>query len=183
MKTSVGSLRARLFQELASRLAISHLSLDSAPGHPNCDLDRPKGENRSKNMQVLVNSDHHITGDLTMTQRVESIVGDAVDRFADRVTRVEVHLNDVNGAKHGAKDKRCMMEARVGGLKPLAVSHEAPTLLEAIEACADKLERALAHTLGRLQTTSRSAAREVDIVDVEALDALEKNEPPPRGHH
>jgi len=134
-------------------------------------------------MQVLVNSDHHITGDLTMTQRVESIVGDAVDRFADRVTRVEVHLNDVNGAKHGAKDKRCMMEARVGGLKPLAVSHEASTLLEAIEACADKLERALEHTFGRLEATSGSVPREVDIVDVETLDALEKSEKQQRGRH
>jgi len=127
-------------------------------------------------MQVLVNSNHSITGDLTMTERVESIVGAAVDRFADRVTRVEVHLNDVNGPKHGAKEKRCMMEARVGGQKPLAVSHEAPTLLEAIEGCGDKLERALEHMLGRLAATADAGPREQDIVDIEQLDALEKSE-------
>ena len=46
-------------------------------------------------MQVLVNSDHTIHGAEPMTARVESIVADAVDRFADRITRVEVHLNDV----------------------------------------------------------------------------------------
>jgi tetrahydromethanopterin S-methyltransferase subunit A len=102
-------------------------------------------------MQVLVNSDHHITGSESVTQRVESIVEAAVDRFSDRITRVEVHLNDVNGAKHGERDKRCMMEARVAGIKPVAVTHEAPTLLEAIEGSADKLLRALDHTLGRLE--------------------------------
>jgi ribosome-associated translation inhibitor RaiA len=127
-------------------------------------------------MQVLVNSDHHITGDLTVTQRVESIVGASVDRFADRVTRVEVHLNDTNGPKHGAKEKRCMMEARVGGLKPLAVSHEAPTVLEAIEGAADKLERALEHAFGRLEAAGGPTPREQDIIDVEKLDELERSE-------
>jgi ribosome-associated translation inhibitor RaiA len=127
-------------------------------------------------MQVLVNSDHHITGDLIVTERVEAIVEASVDRFADRVTRVEVHLNDLNGPKHGAKEKRCMMEARVGGHKPLAVSHEAPTLLEAIGGCADKLERALEHMLGRLAATAGPVPREQDIMDVDKLNELERSE-------
>jgi acyl-CoA synthetase (AMP-forming)/AMP-acid ligase II len=93
-------------------------------------------------MHVLVNPDHHITGDEWVTARVEGIVGNAVDRFADRITRVEVHLNDVNGPKHGLREKRCMMEARVGGVKPIAVKHQAPTLLEAIDAhCRTRLAR------------------------------------------
>jgi ribosome-associated translation inhibitor RaiA len=101
-------------------------------------------------MQVLVNSDHHITGSPSVSERVESIVMASVERFADRITRVEVHLNDVNGPKHGERDKRCMMEARAAGLEPIAVTNEAPTLLEAIEGAGDKLERALEHTFGRL---------------------------------
>jgi len=123
-------------------------------------------------MQILVNSDHHITGDQTVSARVETIVSGSVDRFADRVTRVEVHLNDVNGPKHGAKEKRCMMEARVGGIKPIAVSHEAPTLLEAIEGCADKLERALEHKLGKLNATAGPVPRDVDIVSLDQLNGL-----------
>jgi len=126
-------------------------------------------------MQVLVNTDHHITGDETTTQRVEFIVEGAVDRFADRVTRVEVHLNDLNGPKHGSRDKRCMMEARVAGLKSVAVTHEASTLVEAIGGSADKLERALEHAFGRLEATSGSRPREEDILDVEKLDALERS--------
>jgi ribosome-associated translation inhibitor RaiA len=134
-------------------------------------------------MQVLVNSDHHIKGSESVTERVESIVTAAIDRFADRITRVEVHLNDVNGAKRGENDKRCMMEARPGGLSPIAVTDQAPTLLEAIEGAADKLEHALEHTLGRAQDTPGRAPRESEIADTDLLEDLErepKRDRPPR---
>src|SRR5882757_3036775 len=71
-------------------------------------------------MQVLVNSDHHITSGESVAQRVATILLASVDRFADRLTRVEVHLNDVNGPKHGERDKRVTMEARVAGRAPVA---------------------------------------------------------------
>jgi ribosome-associated translation inhibitor RaiA len=121
-------------------------------------------------MQILVNSDHTITGDEGVTRRVESILEAAIDRFADRLTRVEVHLNDENGPKHGDHDKRCMMEARIGGIKPIAVTHKAPSLVEAIEGCADKLERALEHQLGKLNATAGGTAREEDIADLSQLE-------------
>jgi ribosome-associated translation inhibitor RaiA len=126
-------------------------------------------------MQVLVNSDHHITGSESVTERVQAIVEATVDRFADRLTRVEVHLSDVNGPKHSDRDKRCVMEARIRGAKPVAVAHEAPTLIEAIEGCADKLERALDHTLGRLSETAGSSVREQDIADLSELDPKHLN--------
>lgn len=125
-------------------------------------------------MQILVNSDHHITGSESVSQRVEAIVGAALERHASRITRVEVHLNDVNGPKHGDREKRCMMEARVGGLRPIAVSHQAPTLLEAIESAAEKLSRALEHTLARLDETAGPSPRAVDIASVEDLQELEE---------
>ncbi|HXS21821.1 MAG TPA: ribosomal subunit interface protein, partial [Steroidobacteraceae bacterium] len=74
-------------------------------------------------MQVLVNSDHHIVGGEDLTGRVQGVVEGRLDRFSGRITRVEVHLNDLNGSKLGERDKRCMMEARIGGMKPIAVSH------------------------------------------------------------
>ncbi len=127
-------------------------------------------------MQVLVNSDHHIVGGEDLTERVQGVVEGRLDRFEGRITRVEVHLNDLNGSKLGERDKRCMMEARIGGLKPIAVSHEAPTLTEAIHAAADKLERAIEHALGKLQDTTGRTPPEAQIASVEALQELERTE-------
>lgn len=131
-------------------------------------------------MQVLVNSDHTINASESVTERVDSIVSGAVDRFATRITRIEVHLSDMNADKHGAADKRCTMEARVGGMAPIVVHHDAPTLVDAIDAAADKLERALEHAFGRLEDLPGPAPRDEEVASTELLDDLERNR---RGKH
>ena len=127
-------------------------------------------------MQILIHSDNHIKGGGSATERVQSIVEAAVDRFENRITRIEVHLSDTNGPKHGDREKRSVIEARVGGLRPIAVAHEAPNLLEAIEGAAEKLKRALEHTLGRLDETAGPSPPEDNVASVEELEALEKQE-------
>lgn len=127
-------------------------------------------------MQVLVSSDHHIVGGEDLTERVRGVVEGRLERFGGRITRVEVHLNDLNGSKLGERDKRCMMEARVGGMKPIAVSHEAPTLTEAIHVAADKLERALERMLGKLEDTAGRTPPENQVANIEALRELERME-------
>jgi ribosome-associated translation inhibitor RaiA len=101
-------------------------------------------------MQVLLNTDNHITGSDDLSARVEADVAAAIDRFADRVTRVEVHLNDENSKKAGPADKRCMLEARVRGVAPIAVTANADSYDLAVAAAADKLVRALDSALGKL---------------------------------
>ena len=127
-------------------------------------------------MQILVNSDHRITGTEARTERVEGVVGEAVAHFADRITRIEVHLNDVNGDKQGDNDKRCMLEARVGGLKPIAVTHQAAHMAEALHGAAEKLERALSHALERLDETAGREPREDEVASLELLQRLEQTE-------
>lgn len=101
-------------------------------------------------MQVHFNPGNHIEGRESLAERAQQIVTDTLGRFAEQITRVEVHVSDDNGAKRGADDKRCTMEARVTGHQPVAVTHHASTLREAIGGAAEKLERSLDHTLGRL---------------------------------
>ena len=48
-------------------------------------------------MQILVNSDNSVVVDTDLVARIEADVRDTLDRFGDRLTRVEVHLSDVNG--------------------------------------------------------------------------------------
>jgi ribosomal subunit interface protein len=105
-------------------------------------------------MQIQINSDHHITGSPELASRVQELVRDTLDRYSDRITRVEVHLNDLNSLKGGSKDKRCLMEARLGGLGPVAVNHEAESLNLAIDGAMEKLERAIEHKLGKVAVTA-----------------------------
>ena len=132
-------------------------------------------------MQVLVNSDHHIVAGEDLTERVQGVVEGRLDRFSGRITRVEVHLHDLNSSKLGERDKRCLMEVRVGGMKPIAVSHEAPTLTEAIHVAADKLERALDHAFGKLEDRPGRMPPEAQVASIEALQELERTEADHRG--
>jgi ribosome-associated translation inhibitor RaiA len=101
-------------------------------------------------MQVQVHTDSSVHGSDSLTKTVEAAVQGAVRRWTQRITRVEVHLSDVNRHKGGADDKRCLMEARLGGLQPLAVTHMADTLPDAIDGAAEKLKKSLENLLGRL---------------------------------
>ncbi|MDB6091817.1 MAG: hypothetical protein JWN85_4601 [Gammaproteobacteria bacterium] len=127
-------------------------------------------------MQILVHSDHHITASESVAARVESVVGLPLERFSRQITRLEVYLKDVNGPKHGDRDKHCTIEAHVSGTKPIAATHQAPALIDAIEGAAAKLERALDHALARLRETAGPAPREAEIATVEELQELELQE-------
>ena len=105
-------------------------------------------------MQLQINSDHHITGSPELAARLQALVRDTLDRYSDRITRVEVHLNDLNSVKGGSNDKRCLMEARIGGVGPISVNHEADSLNLAIDGAMEKLERAIEHKLGKLGAAS-----------------------------
>jgi ribosome-associated translation inhibitor RaiA len=101
-------------------------------------------------MQVLLNTDHNISGREALAARIEGVVASALSHFSRHITRVEVHLSDENGDKSGTRDKRCVMEARMEGHQPTAVTHHAATVDEAVDGAAGKLERSLESTLGRL---------------------------------
>jgi ribosome-associated translation inhibitor RaiA len=101
-------------------------------------------------MQIQVKTDNHVQGSNELTSRVVEEVESALLRFGTQVTRVEVHLGDVNGVKGGNNDKRCVMEARLAGLEPIAASHHAATLEEAIAGAVDTLQRSLERTVDRL---------------------------------
>lgn len=94
---------------------------------------------------------HHVEGGEELTRQVEGVVEDALGRFSDRITRVEVHLTAENGRqKSGDSDKQCAMEARLGGLPPITVTAEGSSLEQALDGAADKLAKTLKRTLERL---------------------------------
>jgi len=110
-------------------------------------------------MQVQINTDHSIAGREGLATHVNEVVKNALKRFRDRVTRVEVHLGDETGQKSGKIEKRCVMEARLQGRPPVAVTHHAASLHQAIEGAAEKLAKLVESTIGRLRD-QRSRAPE-----------------------
>jgi ribosome-associated translation inhibitor RaiA len=78
------------------------------------------------------------------------VVENALSRTSDHITRVEVHVTDESGPKNRENNKRCMMEARLEGRQPIAVTDEAATVDLAVNGAADKLARLIEHTLGKL---------------------------------
>lgn len=101
-------------------------------------------------MQVQVHTDNHIDGSAALKQHVESVLTDALARFGDRVTRVEVHFADENSSAKSSGDHiRCGIEARLAGLEPLKVSHHGANVEHALSGATDRLETAIDRAIGR----------------------------------
>jgi Sigma 54 modulation protein / S30EA ribosomal protein len=98
---------------------------------------------------VQISTDNHIKSDAAANARLEDKVRRKLKRFDERLSRVEVHVADVNGPKGGG-DKRVSIEARPAGHDPVAVHAEAKRVDNAVILAADKAVRALDHSLGKI---------------------------------
>jgi hypothetical protein len=98
---------------------------------------------------VQINTDNQIRSDAEANARLEERVRRKLKRFEQRLSHVEIHIADVNGAKGGEADKRVSLEARPNGHAPVAVHAEAHRVDNAVGLAADKAARALAHALDR----------------------------------
>lgn len=103
-------------------------------------------------MQFLFNSDNQITLPSDTTEEVETIVGARLDRILDRLTRVEVHVSDVDGPRSGNDDKRCAIEIRPSGMSPITAADHAPTVEGAVGGAADKVLKAFDRQIGKATT-------------------------------
>ena len=118
-------------------------------------------------MQIQINTDRNIEIDETMEAPLRDTVEDALSRFSDHITRVEIHLSDESGDKNGQHDKRCMMEARLEGRQPIAITHQAATMDQAVNGAAEKLASATESILGRLHA-QRQRLQQADALPDEA---------------
>ena len=100
-------------------------------------------------MFVQIHTDNQIVSDAEANARLEERVRSKLRRYEARLSDVEVHVSDANGAKGGDGDKRVSLEARVNGHAPVAVHAEADRIETAVGLAADKALRAIEHALGR----------------------------------
>ena len=100
-------------------------------------------------MQFQFNSDSSVMGTDNVAERIEAALRSKLARFEDRLTRIEVHVRDVNGSKHGADDKECMIEARPRGGKPIGVHGKADKVDDAARKAANTLAQRLERLFGK----------------------------------
>lgn len=100
-------------------------------------------------MTIQLNTDKNIKGSQEKSASLIEFLNTDLKRFSDQITRLEVHLSDQNGYKDGLNDVRCMIEARMEGRQPLAVTNDANTGALAVKGASDKLKSALETIVGR----------------------------------
>ncbi len=101
-------------------------------------------------MQFQLNTDSSIQGNTGLAETAESIVTTAVGHLAGRLTRIEMHLVDVNAGKGGADDIQCTIQARPEGMQPQTVKHSDANEDAAIRGGAKKLRSLLESEFGKL---------------------------------
>ncbi len=103
-----------------------------------------------KAVQIQINTGSGIHGGEDLNRWAETEIASVLDRFSDQLTRVEAHLTDQNGEKGGPEDKQCVLEARPAGQHPVAATHRAGSVEEAVRGAADSMAHLLDSKFGRL---------------------------------
>jgi len=104
-------------------------------------------------MTIQFNTDKNINGTEEFTAPYIAEIEAEFSRYSHLLTRIEVHLSDQDGNKNGLNAMHCMIEARLEGRQPVAVSNQADTLDQAVTGAIDKLATSLATIVGRLNNT------------------------------
>ncbi|MEO9224022.1 MAG: HPF/RaiA family ribosome-associated protein [Acidimicrobiales bacterium] len=110
-------------------------------------------------MKIQVNTDHNIDGTEALAAMVEAELRATLRHFEDRLTRIEVHLGDVDGKKTrgDVADKRCLLEARPEGMQPVVATGLGITIEQACRDAARKMQSLLRSTFGRIDARDAGA--------------------------
>jgi hypothetical protein len=112
------------------------------------DADHAQKE-RSDSMQIQVNTDNAIEGRERLVEKIEANLREGLARFSDKITRVEIHLSDVNGDR-GGNDKRCVLEVRPKGMDPVVTTDQAETIDQVVRSTTHKMVSLLESAFGKL---------------------------------
>jgi len=103
-------------------------------------------------MIIQINTDKTLNGDSKMQEYFTSEIEEALKRHETHITRIEVHLKDENKNEEGLNELSCMLEARLKGRKPIAITNNAASIEVALSGALTKTETAIETILGRIQS-------------------------------
>lgn len=100
-------------------------------------------------MDFQFNSDRRIDGTDELATEIEGRVRDRLRRFASRLTRIELHLRDIDGTTNGANGIECVIEARPANGLPMAASERSREIMPAVNGAIVKLMSKMDSTFGK----------------------------------
>jgi len=101
-------------------------------------------------MKIQFNTDKTISGEGRQEEYFTALIEDGLKRFESHISRIEVHLSDQNGVKEGLNDIECLLEARMEGKQPIAVSCQADSNEKAVSGAVTKMKNALETIVGKM---------------------------------
>jgi len=102
-------------------------------------------------MKIQFNTDKNITGKESLEAYVSEKINDGLKQFADKLTRIEVHLSDENAHKTGGEDIHCKIEARLQNHQPITVTGKDTSKDKAVSDAISKAKSALSKVVGKMQ--------------------------------
>ncbi|MDP2304205.1 MAG: HPF/RaiA family ribosome-associated protein [Ignavibacteria bacterium] len=101
-------------------------------------------------MKIQINTDKNISNSEEFQIWLTALISDELIRYADNITRLEVHLSSEDGSKSRTNNIKCMIEARLEGKQPIAVANNSDTNEKAVHGAVEKLKSSLETKQGRL---------------------------------
>lgn len=102
-------------------------------------------------MKIQFNTDKNIKGKESLEAYISGRVSDGLKQFDEKITRIEIHLSDVNGQKSGPDDIQCKIEARLQGLQPVTVTGKDGSKEKAVSDAISKMKALLTTTVGKMK--------------------------------
>lgn len=102
-------------------------------------------------MKVQINTDKNIEGSARLESYFAAETEKSLERFQDKITRVEIHFGDENGEKFSLHDKKCVIEVRPVKLQAITVTDHADTLEKAFSGALAKAKKSLTSTFEKIK--------------------------------
>jgi ribosomal subunit interface protein len=103
-------------------------------------------------MLIEIRTGGNINGSERFSDHVKAVLRTALERYSDRIRRVDVHLSDAVSNKTSHDDKCCMIEARRDGCEPILATHQESTMDQAINGAVQKLKKSVGSAFGKEST-------------------------------
>ena len=103
-------------------------------------------------MEILINTDNNISASQEMRSYMKADLESAFERFSEHLTRLEVKISDENASKEGENDKKCVLEARLKGMQPIAVTGQGNSIDQAVTDATNKMKNSLDSVMGKLRS-------------------------------